>query len=127
TFDIHPSSCRPTMKCASKPAWPPPSQPQTPPLQRVLAQSVLPAQSRPMSQGEHVPPPQSTSVSVPLCVLSLHVDVWPPPPPVSSSKSKCPRSVVHALAPASSKNPTRSVALIRTSPTRPRNRGRRWA
>src|ERR1700679_4058512 len=39
----------------------------------MLAQSELPAQRSPPGQPGHVEPPQSTSVSVPFWIMSLHV------------------------------------------------------
>ncbi len=44
-----------------------------PPEQFPETQSVPTLQSLPLAQGGHVPPPQSTSVSVPFLMLSVQV------------------------------------------------------
>ncbi len=42
----------------------------------LLAQSRAATQRSPAAQGEHAPPPQSTSVSVPDCTPSVHEASW---------------------------------------------------
>jgi hypothetical protein len=56
----------------------------------LLLQSLAPLHVFPVPHGPHVAPPQSTSVSAPFFILSVHEGAWHVPPPQDSLAQSVP-------------------------------------